>query len=116
MVIFARAMAAEQARFVLAHLSGEARLENGGERYQNQVHRDDMAAALMLLATLLNERGIVNVTDKQPHTQREACAWLAANWIARSRPSSASLPSENGARVTNVSPTKSCALRFAEQA
>jgi nucleoside-diphosphate-sugar epimerase len=61
-------------------LSGEARLENGGGRYQNQAHRDDMVAALFLLATLPNESGIVNITDNEPLTQWECYAWLAATF------------------------------------
>jgi nucleoside-diphosphate-sugar epimerase len=62
-------------------LSGEARLENGGGRFQNQVHRDDIAAALLFLVTFshegwLNPR-IVNLTDNEPITQRESYEWLA---------------------------------------
>lgn len=58
-------------------LSGEARLENGGERYQNQAHRDDIATAIFLLAQMPNESRIVNVTDNGPMTQRECYEWLA---------------------------------------
>ncbi|MGH8093520.1 MAG: NAD-dependent epimerase/dehydratase family protein [Chthoniobacterales bacterium] len=64
-------------------LSGEARLENRGERFQNQVHRDDIAAALLFLITLSGERWpaaqIINVTDNEPITQRASYQWLAAN-------------------------------------
>ena len=63
-------------------LSGEARLEAGEERYLNQAHRDDIAAALFLLVHLPNEErtttGIVNVADNEPMTQRACYAWLAA--------------------------------------
>jgi nucleoside-diphosphate-sugar epimerase len=59
-------------------LSGEARIEERGERYLNQVHRDDIASALFLLASLPNDCGIVNVSDDQPLTQRECYQWLAA--------------------------------------
>jgi nucleoside-diphosphate-sugar epimerase len=63
-------------------LSGEARLEDGGGRYQNQVHRDDIAAALLFLVTLSGEpwpvAPIINVTDNEPITQRESYQWLAA--------------------------------------
>jgi nucleoside-diphosphate-sugar epimerase len=59
-------------------LSGEARLEDGGGRWQNQAHRDDIAAALFLLATLPNETGIVNVSDNETLTQRDCYEWLAA--------------------------------------
>jgi nucleoside-diphosphate-sugar epimerase len=59
-------------------LTGEARLENDGERYQNQAHRDDIATALLHLAKLPNDPGFVNVTDDEPFTQRECYEWLAA--------------------------------------
>jgi nucleoside-diphosphate-sugar epimerase len=63
-------------------LAGEARLEAGGERYLNQAHRDDIAAALFLLVNLPNEKRttarIVNVADDQPMTQRACDEWLAA--------------------------------------
>jgi nucleoside-diphosphate-sugar epimerase len=61
-------------------LSGEARIEGDGERILNQVHRDDVAAALFLLATWPNEKpaSVFNVADDQPITQRECYEWLAA--------------------------------------
>ena len=59
-------------------LTGEARLENDGERYQNQAHRDDIAAALLHLAKSPDDPGLANVTDDEPLTQRECYEWLAA--------------------------------------
>jgi len=63
-------------------LSGEARLEEGGERYVNQAHRDDIAAALFQLVAIsgkeLTPPAILNVSDNEPLTQREVYAWLAA--------------------------------------
>ena len=59
-------------------LSGEARIEAGGERYLNQAHRDDIAAALLHLVTAPHPSQIVNVVDDQPLTQRECYEWLAA--------------------------------------
>ena len=59
-------------------LTGEARPENGVERYQNQAHRDDIAAALLHLAKLPDDPGLVNVIDDEPLTQRECYEWLAA--------------------------------------
>ncbi len=58
-------------------LSGAARIEEGDARYLNQVHRDDIAAAILRLVTMPNESQIVNVTDNEPQTQRECYAWLA---------------------------------------
>lgn len=59
-------------------LSGEARIEGAGENYLNQVHRDDIAAALHFLVTQAPDSQIVNVVDDEPTTQREAYQWLAA--------------------------------------
>jgi nucleoside-diphosphate-sugar epimerase len=59
-------------------LTGEARVEDGGERYQNQAHRDDIASALLHLAKSPEDPGLVNVTDDEPLTQRECYEWLAA--------------------------------------
>jgi len=63
-------------------LSGEARITGDGERYLNQVHRDDIARALFLLVTLPNEQrhaaSIFNVADDEPLTERTCYEWLAA--------------------------------------
>ena len=59
--------------------SGEAVIEGDGRRFVNQVHRDDIATALHVLA----ERGaaeIYNVCDNEPATQREIYEWLAARF------------------------------------
>ena len=59
-------------------LAGEARIEGDGQRYLNQAHRDDIAAALLFLLTAPIGTPIVNVTDNEPMTQRECYEWLAA--------------------------------------
>ncbi|HEX4667247.1 MAG TPA: NAD-dependent epimerase/dehydratase family protein [Chthoniobacterales bacterium] len=59
-------------------LAGEARIEEGGMRYLNQAHRDDIAAALLHLVTTPDESQIFNVVDHEPRTQRETYEWLAA--------------------------------------
>ena len=56
--------------------AGEAVIEDQGERYLNQVHRDDVATALLALATA-EARGIFNVVDDQPEMQRTVYEWLA---------------------------------------
>lgn len=58
-------------------LAGEARIEGDGSRFLNQVHRDDVASALLFLASLPND-GVFNVTDNEPITQAAAYGWLAA--------------------------------------
>ena len=69
-------------------LGGEAVLDPAGDRFVNQVHRDDIASALLLLlkrnreTTLPGEGSsarIFNVSDNHPATQRECYEWLASN-------------------------------------
>jgi nucleoside-diphosphate-sugar epimerase len=59
-------------------LAGEAIVDPGNDRFVNQIHRDDIAAALFLL---LNRpalsREIYNVVDDQPILQSECYRWLA---------------------------------------
>jgi nucleoside-diphosphate-sugar epimerase len=85
-------------------LSGEARIDNGGQRYLNQVHRDDVAAALLHLVATSIERSlaasVVNVTDDQPITQREAYAWLARK-LGRPLPAVVARPSERKRGASN---------------
>jgi len=58
-------------------LDGTARLEDGGGRWINQVHRDDAASALLRLAAGDAMRGIFNVCDDSPCTQREVYTWIS---------------------------------------
>ena len=85
-------------------LSGEARIDNDGQRYLNQVHRDDVAAALLHLVASSIERWsaapIVNVTDDQPITQREAYAWLARK-LDRPLPAVVTRPGERKRGASN---------------
>jgi nucleoside-diphosphate-sugar epimerase len=55
---------------------GEAVIEGDGGRFVNQVHRDDAAAALVHLIEV-EARGVFNVCDDEPMTQREVYVWLA---------------------------------------
>ena len=57
-------------------LGGKAVIE-AEERYINQAHREDMAAALFLLAEQHPRAEIFNVTDDHPLTIRECYEWLA---------------------------------------
>lgn len=59
-------------------LDGSATLEGGGERWINQIHRDDGAAALFHIATAGVEPGVYNVCDDTPATQRDVYGWIAA--------------------------------------
>jgi nucleoside-diphosphate-sugar epimerase len=92
-------------------LSGEARIEGAGQRYLNQAHRDDLAAALLQLSALPDESGIFNVTDNQPLTQRECYQWLA-NRLDRPLPPETDSPRarKRGASNKRVSNQKLRAL------
>ena len=62
-------------------LAGEAVLEAGGERWINQIHRDDLAAALALTLTCPAEDisgRVFLASDDRPLRQRELYVWLAA--------------------------------------
>jgi nucleoside-diphosphate-sugar epimerase len=59
-------------------LNGEAVVDPEHDRFANQVHRDDGAAALFLLLNRGSSTGeIYNVVDDQPVLQSECYRWLA---------------------------------------
>ena len=59
-------------------LSGEATVDPEIDRFINQVHRDDIAAALFfLLDRQPRAKQIYNLVDDQPMRQRECYRWLA---------------------------------------
>ena len=57
-------------------LSGEAVLEDDGQRWINQIHRDDAASALVRLSDPVVPAGLYNVTDDTPASQREVYSWM----------------------------------------
>jgi nucleoside-diphosphate-sugar epimerase len=60
-------------------LSGEAMIDPPNDRFVNQVHRGDIAAALFLLIGQCVGAGqIYNVVDDEPILQSECYRWLAA--------------------------------------
>ena len=59
-------------------LAGTAMINRDKDRFVNQVHRDDIAAALFLLLSCETEIAqIYNVVDDQPLLQSECYRWLA---------------------------------------
>ena len=61
-------------------LSGDAVLDLESDRFVNQVHRDDAAAAIQLLVKRQESVGeIYNVVDNEPILQTECYHWLAAH-------------------------------------
>lgn len=59
-------------------LAGEARIEGGGRRTLNMIHRDDVAGCLMAALERGRPGEIYNAVDDEPVTQRDFFAWLAA--------------------------------------
>ena len=59
-------------------LSGEARTDPESDRFINQIHRDDAAAAIQLLSRQPESaRQIYNLVDNQPALLSECYRWLA---------------------------------------
>jgi nucleoside-diphosphate-sugar epimerase len=60
-------------------LNGDAILDPENDRFVNQIHRDDAAAAIQLLVKRQESAGeIYNVVDDQPILLSECYRWLAA--------------------------------------
>ncbi len=79
--------------------AGEAVIEGDGAKWINQVHRDDIAAALVHLVTA-KARGVFNVNDDEPLTQRDVYAWLAGRF-ARPLPRSGPIDTNRKRGWTN---------------
>lgn len=74
-------------------LSGDAVMEEQGERWVNQIHRDDAAAAIVHLFSHRIPPGTYNVSDDTPMRQRELYQALATHFNKALPPS--------GPRVTD---------------
>ncbi|HJT46126.1 MAG TPA: NAD-dependent epimerase/dehydratase family protein [Chthoniobacterales bacterium] len=60
-------------------LAGEARIDPDNDRFINQIHRDDAAAAFQFLITRSNTASqVYNLVDNQPMLLGECYRWLAA--------------------------------------
>jgi nucleoside-diphosphate-sugar epimerase len=88
-------------------LRGEAVVDPANDRYSNQVHRDDIAAALVLLAEALPRANpIYNVNDDHPILRSECYRWLAEK-LGRTSSSKGSAPisskrGRSNKRVSNL--------------
>lgn len=59
--------------------SGEATIDPENDHFVNQAHRDDIAAALLLLLSRrVDAAQIYNIVDDEPILQSECYGWLAA--------------------------------------
>ncbi len=61
-------------------LEGRAMIEGDGQRFLNQIHADDAASALVHLIMRNAPRGIYNVADDAPMTQRDVYTLLAEHF------------------------------------
>ncbi|MDD5349474.1 MAG: NAD-dependent epimerase/dehydratase family protein [Chthoniobacteraceae bacterium] len=92
-------------------LEGRAVLEEGGERFLNQIHRADAASALLLLLDPAVPAGIYNVADGTPVTQRELYAAFADHFGKPLPPAGPrDLSRKRGWTHKRVSNAKLCAL------
>jgi nucleoside-diphosphate-sugar epimerase len=100
-------------------LSGDAVIDPNSDRFSNQIHRDDIAAALQLLVRryvraprLQNSYlRIFNVADGTPLSIRECYEWLARHLDRPLPPPSAvALPRKRGNSNKRVSSAKLQAL------
>jgi len=87
-------------------LRGESVIDPGSDRYMNHVHRDDIAAALLLLADAPpRENAIYNVVDNTPILRGECYRWLAEKLGRNSPPANRVSPAKRGRsnkRVSNL--------------
>jgi nucleoside-diphosphate-sugar epimerase len=89
-------------------LAGNAVIEGRGTRFINQAHREDIAAALVLLVEQHLARPpfpaaperIFNVADNHPWTEHDCYAWLARQFD-RALPPTSSAPGERKRGNTN---------------
>ncbi len=66
--------------FVRKFLEGRAVIEGAGDRWINQIHRDDAASAVFFLLARGAPAGIYNVCDDTPLPQGECYKWLAEHF------------------------------------
>lgn len=88
-------------------LSGEAKIDPQNDRFMNQIHRDDAAAAVQfLLGRPESGRQIYNLVDNQPTLLSECYRWLAGR-LNRPIPAAGISPSkrkrgDSNKRVSNA--------------
>jgi nucleoside-diphosphate-sugar epimerase len=98
-------------------LARDATLPARNDRFINQVHRDDIAAALFLLLNRPAPTGeIYNVVDDQPILQSECYRWLAGKLNRPVPPLGSSMPtSKRGVTNKRVSNAKLRAIGWTPQ-
>jgi nucleoside-diphosphate-sugar epimerase len=83
-------------------VAGLARLEAGGTRFLNMVHRDDVAGAIVAALAHGKPGAVYNVSDDEPVTQRAFFEWMASR-LGRAIPPEAAPGGEAARRreITN---------------
>ena len=82
-------------------LRGEARLDGGGSRFLNMIHRDDLVR-IAIAALNGPPQSVYNAVDNEPVSQRDFFAWLAEKLNQPMPPSAATDAESNRKRgVTN---------------
>ncbi len=81
-------------------LEGSAVVESGGDRWINQIHRDDAARALVHVVSAGLRPGIYNVVDDVAARQRQVYEWLA-EYFDRPIPPDGSIDPNRKRGVTN---------------
>lgn len=101
-----------RSHFLSRFLQGQAVIDPAEERFINQVHRDDIVSALLLLAELpsAGKGEVFNVVGDQPITTREAYEWLSARFGKTLPSSGPAVPPRRGRSNKRVSNGKLRAL------
>lgn len=76
-------------------LAGSARVDGGGERVLNMVHRLDVAGAIHVALERGHTGRFYNVVDDEPVTQRTFLDWLASH-LGRPLPATREAPDASG--------------------
>jgi nucleoside-diphosphate-sugar epimerase len=87
-------------------LRDEARIEGLGAAYQNMIHRDDVAGALVATLQSGQPGQIYNAVDDEPVTQRDFFQWLATRLrrpLPPGAPANDSAPRKRGRTNKRVS-------------
>lgn len=98
-------------------LSGEATIDPSNDRFVNQIHRDDAAAAILfLLRQEQSSSKIYNLVDNEPALLSECYRWLAAELKKPVPPiAQATLPRKRGDSNKRVSNQKLRSLGWTPQ-
>lgn len=84
-------------------LAGRAVVEEGGERWINQIHRDDAAEAVVLAGLLEDAPRVMNVSDGTPMRQRELLGMIARHFGLPAPPEGPAGPRKRGESNKRVS-------------